>query len=80
MQERKKHEFIGQIKLIERKESEVRTVNVLESACRSAKVINVIEVRTIKGIGTKNDPVKEVIQYWSLDGRLIAEKDHPLCD
>lgn len=41
----------------------------------SARVIQVIETRAIKGIGTPEDPVREVVQYWSFDGEKLAERD-----
>ena len=41
----------------------------------SAKVIRVIETRAIRGCGTVDDVNREVIQYWSLDGDLLAEVD-----
>ncbi|MBQ8297679.1 MAG: carboxypeptidase [Ruminococcus sp.] len=44
------------------------------SGCKQAEVVQVIKTRTIVGTGTENDPVREVVQYWDLDGKLIAEK------
>lgn len=41
----------------------------------SAKVIQVIETRSVRGKGNIDDPCRLVIQYWSLNGELIAEKD-----
>lgn len=43
--------------------------------CDSAKIEPVIVTKTLKGSGTKNDPFREVVQYWSLDGNLLFEKD-----
>lgn len=42
--------------------------------CRSAEIVQVIKTITVVGDGTKNDPVREVVQFWDLDGNLIAEK------
>ena len=42
---------------------------------RSAKVIQVIETKAKRGLGTKKDPVREVVQYWDLEGRFLAEMD-----
>lgn len=45
-------------------------------ACDSARVIQVIETRAIRGIGkSEEDPVRMVLQYWDFDGTLLAEKD-----
>jgi len=41
----------------------------------SAKVIEVIETKSIRGDGTADDVCREVIQYWSLDGELLAERE-----
>lgn len=42
----------------------------------NAKVIQVIETRSIVGSGLNQDDIcREVIQYWSLEGELIAQSD-----
>lgn len=40
-----------------------------------ARVIEVIETRSCRGSGTQEDPYRIVVQYWSLEGELLAEKD-----
>lgn len=40
-----------------------------------ARVIQVIETRTLRGMGTEEDNCREVIQYWDFDGNLLAEED-----
>lgn len=42
----------------------------------SARVIQVIETRSIRGTGNEDDPCREVIQYWDLEGNLLAENDY----
>lgn len=42
---------------------------------RKARVIQVIETKALKGIGTEKDPVREVTQYWDLDGKRLAISD-----
>lgn len=42
--------------------------------CRSARVVQVIETVSLRGDGS-DDPVREVRQYWSFEGELLAEKD-----
>lgn len=44
----------------------------------SARLIQVIETRlTRRGSGkSEEDPVRLVTQYWSVDGELLAERDH----
>lgn len=42
--------------------------------CDSARVEQVIVTKALKGAGTENDPCREVIQYWTLDGELIVTR------
>lgn len=46
---------------------------------KSAKVIQVIETKAKRGLGTEKDPVREVIQYWDLKGAFLAESDVAHC-
>lgn len=51
-----------------------------ETACGiagpEASVIQVIQTNILRrGKGVENDPVRVITQYWSLDGRLLAELD-----
>ena len=41
----------------------------------SVKTIQVIEVLACRGAGTKEDMFRLVLQYWSLEGKLLAEDD-----
>lgn len=41
---------------------------------REAEVIKVIRVLFVRGDG-KEDCIRGVTQYWSLDGKLLAEDD-----
>lgn len=41
----------------------------------SARVIQVIETKSIRGTGTEDDLCREVIQYWDFKGNLLAEND-----
>jgi hypothetical protein len=41
---------------------------------RQVKMMEVIEVRAIRGNGI-DVPVRIVVQYWSKEGKLLAEKD-----
>lgn len=40
---------------------------------KSARIIQVIETVSLAGDGTEAHPVYELHQYWSLDGKLLAE-------
>lgn len=39
----------------------------------SAEVIQVIKTTALSGSGTANDPCEIRVQYWSLDGQLLAD-------
>lgn len=47
--------------------------------CDSAKVIQVIRTTSARGDATKNQPSRIVTEFWSLDGKKLAESD-PLVD
>lgn len=42
---------------------------------KKAKVIAVIETKAKKGSGVEKDPIREVTQYWDLNGHFLAEID-----
>ena len=46
---------------------------------KEAKVIPVIETKSVRGLGTEKDPARVVTQYWDLDGKFLAEMDMELC-
>lgn len=46
---------------------------------KSAKVIQVIETKSKRGLGTEKDPVREVTQYWDFEGNFLAEMDTEHC-
>lgn len=41
----------------------------------SARVIQVIETKSLCGIGTQHDLSRVVTQYWDFEGNLLAEND-----
>lgn len=41
----------------------------------SARVIQVIETKGLRGIGTEEDLCRIVTQYWSFEGEFLAERD-----
>ena len=41
----------------------------------SVKVISVVEVKAKRGMGIEGDPVREITQYWDMDGNFLAERD-----
>ena len=46
---------------------------------KSARVIQVIETKAKRGLGTEKDPVREVTQYWDFEGNFLAEMDITHC-
>ena len=40
-----------------------------------ARLMTVIETTAIAGRGTADDPVHELHQYWSLDGKLLGNDE-----
>lgn len=52
---------------------------IARSKSRNVKVVQVILVETVTGEGTKEDPLRVIYEYWSLDGVLLAVSDPPEC-
>ena len=50
-----------------------KKITATPRGCDSARIEQVIVTRALKG--AENDPCREVIQYWTLDGKLLCEKD-----
>lgn len=44
---------------------------------KSARVIQVIETISLAGDGTDENPLYEIRQYWSSDGKLLAKSGSP---
>lgn len=42
---------------------------------RHVSIDKVIKILAVKGDGTPKDPVREVIQYWDFNGKMIKEFD-----
>lgn len=40
------------------------------------EIVQMIKVTAARGTGIKEDPVRQIKQYWDFDGNLIAEKDN----
>lgn len=41
----------------------------------SARVVQVIETKALRGAGTEEDMCRPVTQYWDFEGNLLAEMD-----
>ena len=52
---------------------------VRPNGTNSARIIQVIETKAKRGLGTEKDPVREVTQYWDFDGKFLAEMDTEYC-
>ena len=60
----------------------VNTANEKALPVAGCRIIQCIEVTAVRGRGTQQDPYRNVKQYWSQDGRLLAEHDpmvNPSC-
>lgn len=44
-----------------------------------AKLIQVIEMETMRGLGVEHNPIRTVTQWWTTDGQMLAELD-PFAD
>ena len=41
----------------------------------SARVVQVIETKALRGAGTEEDMCRLVTKYWDFEGNLLAERD-----
>lgn len=49
--------------------------NVRPRGTDEAKIIKVIKTVSLIGAGVEKNPVRYIIQYWDLKGKLLASKD-----
>lgn len=63
----------GKVWTVEAEEEVVQVVR--PEGTKSAKVIQVIEAKAKRGLGTEKDPVRVVTQYWDFEGNFLAEMD-----
>ena len=47
----------------------------MEHSIEKAQLVEVIKIELGKGEGTEKSPFRVVVQYWTLDGKLITEID-----
>lgn len=45
------------------------------AGCEKVEMMSVIRTMTVYGAGTNEDPVRYLYQYWSTDGKLLAQHD-----
>lgn len=64
--------YLQQMKQVQRKENDGM---VRADGPKSVRVISVIEVKANRGLGIEKDPVREITQYWDIEGNLLAERD-----
>lgn len=48
-------------------------MRIKKESPQQVKLVEVIQVITSRGAGTKEDPVRKLVQYWSKQGILLAE-------
>lgn len=41
----------------------------------SVQIVEMIKTETVVGVGTENNPVRTVVQYWDKQENLICTKD-----
>lgn len=67
--------------IAEKENSPGRSVMGRGNRICSVKVVEVVQVIAQVGAGTEGDPVRDVITFWTTDGRFIGEWDmHAITD
>lgn len=70
------YKILATVEVPEIKKTEGGGVKMIRAnGTRSAKIIQVIETKAERGLGVEKDPVREITQYWSLEGKFLAERD-----
>lgn len=44
----------------------------MKNDIEGVEVKQVVEIKSIIGSGTKDDPIRIIAEYWSFDGKLLA--------
>jgi hypothetical protein len=45
------------------------------SAIRSVQIVRVIRVHSVYGEGVDGDPIREIVEWYDMDGKLIRRQD-----
>lgn len=54
-------------------------VEIERGPIHQAKLVQVIETKSVTGRGIPADPIRILSQYWDFDGRLLATNDPSTC-
>jgi len=61
---------------MKKQEHHILTAQFEYSPERKVEIIKIIRTTLTKyGAGTEKDPIREIEQFWSLDGKLLWEND-----
>ena len=50
-------------------------MRIRRSSVDSVEVLRVVRIISIVGLGTDEEPIQEVVEYWDMDGNLLARRD-----
>ena len=53
----------------------MKNENLYPRGVDSVRVITVIETKSARGSGSEEQPARIVTEYWSMDGKKLAESD-----
>ena len=68
------HKLSKELERMEKKEARMMAAQTVRPrGTDNARVIRVIETKALVGRGTADDPASIITQYWSLDGKLLAD-------
>lgn len=56
-------------------DKEVEDMQSIPNGVDSVQMVSVIETKAVRGSGASDDPYRTVTQYWSPDGKFLAEND-----
>lgn len=70
------HKLSKELERMEKKEAQMMaTQTARPRGTDNARVIRVIETKSLLGRGTADDPSRILRQYWDFNGKLLASSD-----
>ena len=70
------HKLSKELERMEKKEARMMAAQTVRPrGTDNARVIRVIETKSLLGRGTADDPSRILRQYWDFNGKLLASSD-----
>lgn len=51
-----------------------------DSNINSVKIVQMIKIESLIGAGTASDPVRQITEYYTMDGQIVGRRDYGFGD